>query len=92
MIQQLRDTGVNVVHLGCMAPPEQWLAEGRTNVSSLMAHIMRGPARDGCYSHIKVTENYNFQSLQDIIYFNKTNATTEFDVFCSNQNGLIKAQ
>ncbi|OAG19567.1 amidase signature enzyme [Alternaria alternata] len=93
VIDLVRDSGARVVHPVFITPPEDWLVEGGTNVDDLMDDIMRSQARAGCEYYLSTLEDCNMKTMSDIIEFNKANAEKEFDdVFCPNQNGLLKAQ
>ncbi|KAF2806717.1 amidase signature enzyme [Mytilinidion resinicola] len=89
-IDQLRESGANVVHLVCITPPEQWRVEGGTRD---VDDLMRSQTRAGYEFYLRSFEDPKVRSLQDTIAFNAANPETEFDeVFCPNQNGLLKAQ
>ncbi|KAF2105614.1 amidase signature domain-containing protein [Lophiotrema nucula] len=89
----LRTSGAHVVHPVYITPPEKWLVEGGTDVDDLMDDIMRSQARAGCEYYLGTLDDPKITSLQDIIDFNNAHPEKEFDeVFCPNQNALIKAQ
>ncbi|KAF2441737.1 amidase signature enzyme [Karstenula rhodostoma CBS 690.94] len=92
-IELLRKSGANVVHPVYITPPEEWGVEDRTNVSDLMDDILHSQVRAGCEYYLGTLHDNELKTLQDIIDYNSSHSDKEFhEVFCPNQNGLIKAQ